>query len=90
MEKHQITTDGDLNMAMSSVQSACQLLAVFDWQCLYEQLILFESVGPVTDPGTFLAMQGDPQWEQKKQLFSAAAKFVREIEDIRRQISHEK
>jgi len=89
LKKQQITTDDDFKMAMSSVQSACQLLAMFDWQHLIEQSNFFEGAGAVINPEVFIAMQKDPQWEQKKQLFNAAAKFVREVEDIKRQLSHE-
>lgn len=89
LKKRQITTDDDFKMAMSSVQSACQLLAMFDWQHLIEQTNFFESAGAIINPEIFIAMQKDPQWEQKKQLFNAAAKFVREIEDIKRQLGHE-
>lgn len=89
LKKQQIQTDDDFKMAMSSVQSACQLLAMFDWQHLIEQTNFFEGAGAIINPSVFLAMQKDPQWEQKKQLFNAAAKFVREVEDIKRQLGHE-
>ena len=89
LKKHEINTDDDFKMAMSSVQSACQLLAMFDWQQLIDQSNFFEGAGAIINPSVFIAMQKDPQWEQKKQLFYAAAKFVREIEDIRRQLNHE-
>ena len=87
--KKQIESSEDFQMAMSSVQSAFQLLSLFDWTHLAEQSQFFEGAGAVIDPQVFLAMQQDPQWEQKKQLFSAAARFVAELEDIRRQLGHE-
>jgi hypothetical protein len=34
----------------------------------------------------FMAMQHDQQWEQKKQLFFAAATFVGKVEEIRKQL----
>lgn len=86
LKKKQIETDDDFAMAMSSVHSACQLLAMFDWQHLINQSNFFEGAGAVINPEVFLAMQHDPQWEQKKQLFQAAASFVGKIEDIRKQL----
>lgn len=84
--KKQITTDDDFLMAMSAVKSAHQVLATFDWQHLVEQTHFFEGAGAVINPEVFIAMQRDPQWEQKKQLFNAAAAFVGKVEDIRRQL----
>jgi len=89
VNKKQIETDEDMHMAMTSVQSACQLLGTFDWQHLVDQSNFFEGAGAVINPQVFAAMQRDPQWEQKKQLFLAAATFVAKVEDIRRQLGHE-
>lgn len=86
VNKKQIETDEDMHMAMSAVQSACQLLGTFDWQHLVEQSNFFEGAGAVINPQVFMAMQRDPQWDQKKQLFLAAATFVNKIEDIRKQL----
>ena len=84
--KKQITTDDDFLMAMSAVKSAHQVLAMFDWQHLVEQTHFFEGAGAVINPEVFIAMQRDPQWDQKKQLFQAAASFTGKVEDIRRQL----
>lgn len=86
VNKKQIENDEDMHMAMSAVQSACQLLGTFDWQHLVDQTNFFEGAGAVIHPQVFMAMQRDPQWEQKKQLFRATADFVAKIEDIRRQL----
>ena len=84
--KKQIENADDFHMAMSSVKSACELLGMFDWQHLIDQSNFFEGAGAVIDPKVFLEMQKDPQWEQKKRLFAAAAQFVGVVEDIRRQL----
>jgi len=86
VNKKQIETDNDFRMAMSAVQSACQLLGTFDWPHLVQQSNFFEGAGAVINPKIFMAMQKDPQWEQKKQLFLAAATFVGKIEEIRHQL----
>lgn len=86
VNKKQIETDEDIHMAMSAVRSACQLLGAFDWQHLVEQSNFFEGVGAAINPQVFMAIQRDPQWGQKKQLFLAAATFVSKMEDIRKQL----
>jgi hypothetical protein len=84
--KKQIESPEDFHMAMSAVSSACQLLGTFDWQRLVDYINLFEGAGSVLNPQMFMAMQHDQQWEQKKQLFLAAATFVGKVEDIRKQL----
>ena len=86
LQKKQIETTEDFHMAMSAVQSACQLMAMFDWDHLIRQTEFFEGAGAVINPEVFIAMQKDPQWDQKKQLFQAAASFTGKVEDIRRQL----
>lgn len=86
VNEKQIENDEDMHMAMSAVQSACQLLGTFDWQHLVDTINLFEGAGSVLNPQMFIEMQKDPQWEQKKQLFRAAAEFTAHLEDIRKQL----
>jgi len=86
-EPKKIETPEDFEMAMGCVKSAMQLLGTFDWQYLVEASGLFEGAGNAIDPEIFAAMQKDPQWEQKKQLFKAAADFTAVLEDIRRQLN---
>lgn len=86
LKKKRIETDEDFKVAMSSVQSACQLMGMFDWNHLIQQIEFFEGAGAVLNPKAFIDMQKDPQWDQKKQLFHAAAAFTGKVEDIRRQL----
>lgn len=87
--KKQIETPEDFLMAMNSVKSAMSILSLFDWRSLSERIALFESVGPVLNPSMFQDMMKDPQWEQKKQLFKAAADFTSTLDDIRSQLGHD-
>jgi len=86
-EPKRIETPEDFEMAMSCVKSAMQLLGSFDWQYMVEASGLFEGAGAVINPEVFQAMQKDPQWEQKKQLFVAARDFTAVLEDIRKQLN---
>jgi len=85
-DKKQIESSEDFHMAMSAVRSAMELLSTFDWQHLADTINLFEGAGSVLNPQMFIEMQKDPQWEQKKQLFRAAAEFTAHLEDIRKQL----
>lgn len=86
-EPKRIETPEDFDVAMSCVKSAMQLLSSFDWKFMVEASGLFEGAGSAINPEVFLAMKKDPQWEQKKQLFRAAADFTARLEDIRRQLN---
>ena len=85
-EKIQIHTPEQFEAAMGSVQTAMMILGSFDWQHLVDQANLFQGAGAVLDPETFIAMKKDPQWEQKLQLFKAAARFTGELDDIKEQL----
>ncbi len=85
-EPKRIETPEDFAMAMGCVKSAMQLLSSFDWQYTVKVSGLFEGVGNAINPEVYAAMQKDPQWEQKKQLFKAAADFTRVLHDIQKQL----
>jgi len=86
-EPKRIETPEDFKVAMGCVKSAMQLLNSFDWQYMVEASGLFEGVGSAINPEIYSDMQKDPQWEQKKQLFQAAADFTAKLEDIRKQLN---
>lgn len=86
-QKIQIESPEQFQAAMQAVQSSSMLLSSFDWAALMEKIQFFEGPGAVLDPGIFIEMNKDPQWEVKKQLFIAANRFVKELEDIREQLA---
>ncbi len=83
MERRKIETTEDFETAMGAVQSSIQLLDMFDWQDWLQKEAFFQGAGATLDPGTFLAMQKDPQWDMKVAVIRAAATYMGTIRDIR-------
>jgi hypothetical protein len=85
-ERIPITSPEDFHAAMGAVQSSLQLLGMFDWQTLVDQTNFFEGAGVMLDPTKYQAMLSDPQWEQKKRIFRAAAHFVKELDEVAKEL----
>lgn len=86
MEIKQIKSPEDFQMAMGAVQSSIELLGMFDWDHWLQLEAMFQTAGPQLDAELFQAMRRDPQWEQKRAVFQAAANYMKAIEDVRAQL----
>lgn len=86
MEKKPIQTSEEFDIAMCLFGSSYRLLGQFDWGALISQCEFFEGAGAVIRPDVFLAMQRDPQWDQKKCIFRAAQRFISEVDEVGREL----
>lgn len=89
MNKIPIDSPERLHSAMMTIKSAAEMVSSFDWQELIRQIELFEGMGSMIDPAMYQAMQDDPNWEYKKQLYKAAAAFSAEYDLVGKQVLNE-
>lgn len=77
-----IDSEEDFQAAMMAMQSSVNMLGMFDWDDWLRKETIFQSIGPVLDPGLFQGVQKDPQWPTKVALITAAANFMKEVQRV--------
>ena len=80
VDKIQIQSQQQFDVAIGSIVSAMQIMSTFDWDHICQSMEVGSSFGAMVDPKVKNAIEADPQWEAKKRIFKAARSFVTEVE----------
>lgn len=86
MSRVMIESVEDVENAIKAIESAYQLVGLFDWQQFNQLLEVFETAGADLNPTAFEAMKQDRQWDQKKRVFQATLTFVNALDEIAREL----
>lgn len=74
-----VKPEHDFAMGMSAIKTSAMLLGITDWQGFLDQAAFAQGAGAVLNPGLFLDIQRDRDWEIKVRLAKAAQAFVTEF-----------
>lgn len=82
-------TDDNFNMAMDQIRSANTMLSMFDWAGLCRGADFAHGAGAVLDPGAFMAIDRDPQWNAKVKVWEATRDYVAALKSVREVIEND-
>lgn len=71
------------HQAMMAVGMAHDMLAQHNWDEFLEHVGRFNDAGAIFDPTAWQRAQNNPNWDAQRKLAEAARQFVREVADVK-------